>query len=157
MRKRQRWAGSINGLFAQFKRMIFSRILNLCGWKCCSCLIFFSFLLFNSGWPEQNLNQKKGHCEEACAYSDGGNEQILPWFRIKMLTRFDLMSFDGLPIAKPLRRGKQGGGEQLYDHWAPYWILSEWMLFIFNQKEVDGFIKWPDMWNNTGSWCFKMH
>lgn len=71
MRKRPRWAGTINGPFAQFKRVIFSRILNLCGWKPCSCLIFFSFLLFNSGWPEQNPNQRKGHREEACVYSRG--------------------------------------------------------------------------------------
>lgn len=89
--------------------------------------------------------------------SDGGNGHILPWFRIETLTRFDLMSFDGLPIAKTLHPWKQGGGGLLCDHWASCWILSERMLFIFNQTEVDGFIKWPDIRNNTGSWYFRMH
>ncbi len=137
-------------------------LLLLCGWKPCSCLIFFYFLLFNSGWPEQNPNQRKGHREEAYVYSRGikwtGMDKFLrDSDRIEMLTRFDMMSFDGLPIAKTLRPGKQGGGRLLCDHWASWWILSERMLFIFNQTEVDGFIKWSDIRNNTGSWYFRTH
>ncbi len=135
-------------------------LLLLCGWKPCSCLIFFFFFYLTV--VDLNRTQIKGKVtarRPACILeeSNGGNGQILPRFRIEMLTRFDMMSFDGLPIAKTLRPGKQGGGGLLCDHWASWWILSERMLFIFNQTEVDGFIKWSDIRNNTGSWYFRTH